>query len=60
MIIKKNGIMRASWTDKDVSAIINAVSCKLHKYTDELENGTFLQDRVTIKELSEYGKIVIH
>ena len=50
--------MRASWTDKDVSAIIIVISCKLHNYTDELENGTFLQDRVTIKELSEYGKLL--
>lgn len=51
--------MRASCTDKDVSSIINVVSCKLHKYTDELEKETFLLDRVTIKKLSEYGKIVV-
>ena len=35
--LSKIGWMRASRTDKGVSAVMNVVSCKLHKYPDELE-----------------------
>ena len=33
----KSGWMRASRTDKGVSAVMNVVSCKLHKYPDTTE-----------------------
>ena len=36
--LSKIGWMRASRTDKGVSAVMNVVSCKLHKYPDELED----------------------